>query len=407
MNGVDLISSAGGSGPPSKDVLENFIRFSNCGNLNANFKFSKKAHQMVKDLKNYIYKLTNTNEKDYKIIFTSSASESNSSLFRSICDHVFPKKPFFLINCSEHETSIKAVELLREIGKIDFSYIPIEINGKIDITNFINQLNNNSNIDLVSIMSVNNELSSFNDIEKISKLCREKNVKFHCDCSQSFGKIGFDLTKIIASAITISPHKFGGIPGIGILMIKNMDIHFISQINGFSYINEETRGGTPPVGLIAACYAALKENFQDRKKKNEYISNLKNYFLNELRKNYKILDIKDIKNNLTIEHPSIVILGAESWHIALLSFIREPMCNKKMRDFLEKNGIYISLSSVCQTTYIKASRCVDALLKNVNENIHKNIKRGVVRFSFDERLKKNDIDYTVKIIKQFMNKKNI
>ena len=410
---TDLQSPVGGSGLPSKAVLEAYSKYSNCLNLNATFKFSLKAKKIVDDLKDYIYKLTNSNKNDYQIIFTSGASESNSSLFRSILDHIHPKKGHFILNEAEHECSIEAMQTLEKIGRLKCTYVGIDLDSKIKMNEFINLLNTHNNINLVSIMTYNNELSSINDLDKIYKLCKSKNIRLHSDISQSFGKISFDLEKIPLSAISISPHKWGALPGIGILMIKKTDIPWIAQISGSSCLNETdinrqgARGGTPPSGLIASCYVALLENFKDRDKKNLYITSIKYYFLNELKKHFKVVHIKDVAGANKLDDKSVIVLGSDCIHIALISFIREPMCNKKMRTFLEKNGILVSLSSVCQSTHILASHVVTALLKNVNENIHQSIKRGVVRFGFDERISKKDIDYTVSKIKEFMRKKSI
>lgn len=70
---------------------------------------------------------------------------------------------------------------------------------------------------MASIMMVNNELGTIQDMEQIGSICKEKKIAFHSDCAQSFGKIPLDVNKLNLDLVSISGHKIYGPKGIGAL----------------------------------------------------------------------------------------------------------------------------------------------------------------------------------------------
>ena len=66
---------------------------------------------------------------------------------------------------------------------------------------------------LISLMHINNELGSINDIDKIGDFAREKNIIFHVDAAQSIGKINIDLSKLNVDLMSFSAHKCYGPKG--------------------------------------------------------------------------------------------------------------------------------------------------------------------------------------------------
>jgi cysteine desulfurase len=74
---------------------------------------------------------------------------------------------------------------------------------------------------LVSLMHVNNEVGSINDIKSIGNLCRQNNVFFHVDAAQGIGKLPIDVKDCNIDLMSLNAHKIYGPKGIGALFINN------------------------------------------------------------------------------------------------------------------------------------------------------------------------------------------
>jgi cysteine desulfurase len=391
-------NTAGGSTKINNRVLNKMISMNLGVNINGDSKLSHIGKKLIDEFKMYLYKLLNTNEQQYTILLTSSASESNNLCFRGIADYYNCKKitPIYYVNSIEHETSRTCVNLLCHLKRITLNLIPVNNKGEIKIQSI------NKNAHLVSVMSVNNETGTINDINKIYNLFKNTNTIIHSDISQSFGKESFDLKKTPIHLLSICPHKISSTPtAIGLLIIRN-DIKdkIVCQISGNNVFNLGFRGATLNTILIAGMFEAFKINFQNRIKKNIYISNLKNFFIQSLINNFPVYFYEDILNNIeNIPKPFFLIISPKNnfHHIVLLSIILDNNCNAKFKHFLETHKILCSVASVCQTSSTKASFVLDEI--GITNPI---IKKGILRFSFYEDNTKQEIKYLIYIFEKLL-----
>ena len=254
--------------PISPEVLEAMMpylreEFGNAGTL---YKLGRNAKEAIENSRKQVAKLINA--KPNQIIFTSGASEANSSVFNSIKDDaLFYNKTEILLSNIEHDSVWKAAENTIPDG-LSTACIPTQSNGTIKIEDVERLISPDTYI--VSVMGVNNETGAINPIKEIAELSRKKKVLFHTDCVQAIGQIEIDVEKIDCDFLTISSHKIHGPKGVGALYLKNPDC-FIPMILGGHEQEYGLRGGTENVagivGFGKACEQLLdiKKDFSDLK----------------------------------------------------------------------------------------------------------------------------------------------
>ena len=111
---------------------------------------------------------------------------------------------------------------------------------------------------VVSIMHVNNELGTLNDIAAIGKLCRENKVFFHVDAAQSAGKTEIDVEAMQVDMMSFSAHKIYGPKGIGALYVRRKPrVRIEAQMHGGGH-ERGMRSGTLPTHQIVGMGAAFK-----------------------------------------------------------------------------------------------------------------------------------------------------
>lgn len=156
---------------------------------------------------------TVADEGNFSLIFTASGTEAdNQALF---CGN---RKGNIVTTFSEHSAVFYAANELKQRG-VDVRFAKLKSDGSVDADSLISLIDNNTS--LVSVIHVNNEMGSINDIVSISNRVKyiNSNTLFHSDGVQAFGKIPFKLTKNI-DMYSISAHKIGGVKGCGGLIIR-------------------------------------------------------------------------------------------------------------------------------------------------------------------------------------------
>merc|ERR1712194_77303 len=137
---------------------------------------------------------------------------------------------------------------------------------------------------LVSVMYVNNEIGTKQDMKAIGQICREHGLLFHTDAAQAVGKIPFDVQELGIHLMSISGHKCYGPKGVGALYVRKKDprVRLKPQIDGGGQEFGLRSGTLPPhlcVGLGAAVELCGKEMDSDHR----HIQHLSNYLETQLK----------------------------------------------------------------------------------------------------------------------------
>ena len=239
---------------------------------------------------------------------------------------------------------------------------------------------------LVSIMHVSNDVGAINDIKMLCNYAKSvnKNMLFHSDGVQAFGKIKVNLFDLGVDLYSISAHKIYAPRGIAALWIKNgviIDPLLVGggQENGLRSSTENV------LGAVSFAYAVQRVS-KEQKVNYDNVLNLKNKLLDLLKKS----EISTFLGLNSSDEASPYILS--------ISF--KNLKGEVLMNALAGDGILISTGSACSTKHA-GNRTLEAMKKTQNEIV------GSVRISFSP-YEEYDIEYIAKkIIEHVLRFENI
>ncbi|MDR1475423.1 MAG: cysteine desulfurase [Holosporales bacterium] len=181
--------------------------------------------------------------KPEEIFFTSGATESNNLAIQGIAKAYARKGHHIIVCVTEHKSVLEAA---RHLEGFIVTYLPVKPNGVLDVKQLVKAIR--SDTILVSIMAANNEIGVIQPFDEIGRICRKREIIFHCDASQAAGKIHLNVKNI--DALTVSGHKIYAPKGIGALYIRK-GVKIVPLFWGGGQ-QLGVRSGTLPVPLCVA-----------------------------------------------------------------------------------------------------------------------------------------------------------
>ena len=191
-----------------------------------------------------------------EIIFTSGATEANNLALFGLARRASLSQRRILVGATEHKCVLAAARALEARENFTVEQIPVDGEGFIDLEVLSNRLDETTLI--VSIMAVNNEVGTIQEISQIAELVAGRGVLLHCDAAQ--GASALDMSRLAdhAHLISLSGHKMYGPQGIGALYIRR-DVQ--SKVEPLIYgggQQSNLRSGTVPVPLCVGMAAAAE-----------------------------------------------------------------------------------------------------------------------------------------------------
>lgn len=349
--------------PVDEEVLDLFYDITKryYANPNSIHKLGLETKQMIDDATNNI--ANNLNIESNEIIYTSGASESNNLAVKGICERYKSNGKHIIVSTLEHNSIIAPAAAMQEIG-FDVEVLPVLANGLVNIDELKKMIREDTI--LVSICSVDSEIGIRQPIEEIGKIVKEHpNCHFHTDASQAIGKVNIDFSDV--DLITITPHKFFGITGTG-LLIKKKNVQLKPIING-GKSTTVYRAGTPELANIIVLDKALDKALEHQEERIEYIKSLQEIIIEGLKK-YSLVHINNTENSI----PSTINISVKG--------VRSLDLAKR----LEESDIYVSTKTSCCPSE-SPSKLVYALTKD------KSLASSSLRISLAHLTKQEEIKY--------------
>ena len=213
-----------------------------------------------------------------EIIWTSGATESDNLALKGA---TFGSARRHIITSSiEHKAVLDCCGFLEQQG-LEVTYLAPDAWGRTSVEQVREALREDTL--MVSIMQVNNELGTVNDLAPIGALCRSKGVLFHTDAAQSFGKLPIDVEALQVDLLSISAHKIYGPKGIGALYVRRANgLRLAPQMHGGGH-EMGMRSGTLPAQQIVGLGTAAQLMVDNMDAERAHLSGLRERFLSHVR----------------------------------------------------------------------------------------------------------------------------
>lgn len=256
----------------------------NFGNPHSTHSYGKSSKQAVEFARSQVASLINAHSNE--IIWTSGATESNNLALKGGCNMYRSRGNHIITVNTEHKSVLDSCQYLVKQG-VNVSFLQPQRNGLVNLNDFTASLRNDTI--LVSIMLVNNELGSIQNIHEIANITQSKGILLHVDAAQAAGKVTIDVHKTPIDMLSLCAHKLYGPKGIGALYLRNKPRVKVSpQMHGGNQ-EQGLRAGTLAthqiVGMGAACHLAQQAMTEETHK----IKKMRDYFLAQLQElNYTI-----------------------------------------------------------------------------------------------------------------------
>ena len=224
---------------------------------------------------------------------------------------------------------------------------------------------------MVSIMHVNNELGTVNDLRSIGEVCRANGVLFHTDAAQGFGKLPVDVEAMCIDLLSLSAHKIYGPKGIGALYVRrSQGLQLAPQMHGGGH-EMGMRSGTLPAQQIVGLGAAAELMIEHMDAERAHLAELRQRFLSHLGQ---------IPDSVVHTHPEDHIPGIVNVGIAGVD--GETL-------LLALSGLAVSSGSACTSASVEPSHVLRGL------GIADDLAHASLRFSFGRFTVAADVDAAV------------
>ena len=332
----------------NKDVLNTYNKISTelYANPSSPHAFAKEADSYLSKARNAILSLLHLNDS-YEVIFTSSATEANNLGMVGYCLANPHNGKHIITSKVEHASVLEPLKYLENNHGYIIDYVDVDEFGRVNL-NHLKQLINKDTI-LVSLMSINNELGSVNDLVAIRKIIDEINEKtaFYSDSTQAIGKA--DMKFNVCDFLCLSAHKIHGLKGAGILIKKrklkiNPSIYGGGQEGGL-------RSGTNDVAGAYCLAKALQISIISYKKDTNYIKNLFDHLYTLLLSRDDLFAINSPKDDCPY----------------ILNFTLKEAKASVVTEALSMRGIMVSSVSACSSKKEPLSYVLLAVGKTENE----------------------------------------
>ena len=326
-------------------------------------RYGWKADDAVEEARSHVANLVNCDPRE--IVWTSGATEADNLAIKGVARFYKSKGNHIITSKIEHKAVLDPCRQLEREG-FEVTYLDPNEGGVITPDAIKNAIKENTI--LVSIMHINNELGTLNNLAEIGKISREAGAFFHVDAAQSTGKVYIDLSTLPVDLMSFSAHKTYGPKGIGALFVRRKPMVRIEALIHGGGHERGMRSGTLPTHQIVGMGEAFKIAKEEMDSDHDKINSYHEQFLKEAMK----IEHAYINGDLDNKVPNILNIS--------FNFVEGESLIMGLKD------IAVSSGSACTSASLEPSYVLRALGRK-DELAHSSIRFSFGRFTSDDDIK--------------------
>jgi len=345
----------------------------NFGNPSSIHSLGRQSRVIIEQSRKTVAKFINAAPSE--IFFTAGGTEADNMVLRSAVSDLGVNH--IITSPIEHHAVIDTAESVEKNGDIKLSLVKHDDKGYVDLT-YLEQLlvDNTDKTTLVSLMHANNEIGNRIPLKKVTELCKKYGAYFHSDTVQTMCHYEFDVRELGIDFLTCSAHKFHGPKGVGFLFI-NQNVQIKPIITGGAQ-ERNMRAGTENIYGIVGLTKAMEIAHRDMVHHQDHIQGLKTYMMEQLE-----------------QHVPGISFNGDPKGDSLYTVLNVTFPNSEMDEMLLYNfdieGVCVSGGSACSS----GSNVGSHVLRGIGADMTK----PAIRFSFSKYNTKEELDHTIKVIK--------
>lgn len=340
------------------------------GNPSSLHSFGREALLAVDAARDKIAELLGA--KPREIFFTSGGSESDNWAIKGVA-HTGSGKKHIITTVIEHPAVLETCRKLEKEG-VEVSYVKVNSEGLVSLDDIKAAVRDDTV--LVSVMFANNEVGSIQPIAEIGAFCHDEGILFHTDAVQAFDSQNIDVDKLHIDMLSLSAHKFHGPKGIGLLYVRS-GINLPRMIDGGEQ-EKGKRAGTTDTPLIVGMAKAMEITAAKRAENAQKEATLRDYFIDRVQ----------------AEIPYVHLNGGRKERLPNnANFSFDFIEGESILINLDIAGIAVSSGSACSSGSLEPSHVIMAL------GVPPELAHSSTRFSLGRDTTKEDLDYTVDVLK--------
>ena len=345
------------------------------GNASSLHSFGQEAKYAMEDARNNIAGLIKAESSE--IVFTSGGTESNNFAIKGIAFANSDKGKHIITSAIEHDAILEPCEWLKKFG-FEITVLPVDKYGLVDP--LLVEKSIRKDTILVSVMMANNEIGTIQMVDEIGNICASKNVPFHTDAVQAFGKLPIDVNKLNVDLLTASAHKLYGPKGVGCLFVrKGLKIDPLLHGGGHEF---GLRSTTENVAGIVGFGAAVELRKKEMKPEAVKLTKMRD----KLIKNILKIDHSHLNG-----HPSLRLPNNANFYFDFIE-------GESLIMHLDAKGIAASTGSACSSKSLEPSHVLTAIgLKH--EQAHGSLRLTLGKYNTDA-----DVKYVSKVMPEVVEK---